>query len=430
MKILCITPYLPSLIRVRPYQLIRQLSGEHDVTLLTVGDTTDDPSELSQALGCRQVEIVPITLSDRLRSCAQAVAQGRPLQAAVCQTAGLRARLVKLLTAQHFDVVHIEHLRAAELVASLPPGQATVFDAVDCISLLQSRTVSASRSQFQRLVAAIEVGPTRRYEAALLRRFDRTAVTSPEDCQALQALAPGSPVEVIPNGVDLDYFQRWTGPVEPATVAFSGKMSYHANCTAVLHFVERILPLLRHTHPGVRLRIVGSRPPAKIQRLGDDPGIEVTGYRADIRPAIGSATVAICPVTVKVGIQNKILEAMALGRPVVTTRAGLSGLEAQPGRDLLVADTSAQFAELVGWLLNDSEARAAIGAAGRDYVERHHRWETAARRFVTLYQAAAAHTAGQAPSTASQRRHATLGLRAKEGPLRRLVSRRKDRREE
>jgi glycosyltransferase involved in cell wall biosynthesis len=197
----------------------------------------------------------------------------------------------------------------------------------------------------------------------------------------------------VPNGVDLDYFQPWAGDHEPATLAFSGKMSYHANVTAVVHFVDRILPLVRRHRPDVRLRVIGSRPPAGLQALARDPAIAITGYLPDIRPALGGATIAICPITVKVGIQNKILEAMALGLPVVTTRAGLGGLGAVPGRDLLVADTPAEFAEHIRRLLADPPARAAIGLGGRRYVEANHRWEHAARQFEGLYASAVARRA-------------------------------------
>jgi len=130
-------------------------------------------------------------------------------------------------------------------------------------------------------------------------------------------------------------------------------MAYHANVTAVLHFVRDILPQVRAGAPDVRLRIVGSDPPEVIRRLATDPRIDVTGYLPDLRPPIGSSTVAICPVTVKVGIQNKILEAMALGVPVVSSAKGAVGLAARAGEDLLVADGPAAFGCAVLGLLRD-----------------------------------------------------------------------------
>jgi glycosyltransferase involved in cell wall biosynthesis len=396
-KILYVTPYLPSLIRVRPYQLIRHLARRHEVTVLAVGSAADDAEASRLALGCRRVEVAPTTLPGSLASCAGAALRGRPLQAAVCQSPALRRRLRELLDRERFDVVHLEHLRAAALGASLPPELPTVFDAVDCISLLQRRTLAASHCRRQRLLAALEIRRTRRYEASLLGRFDRVAVTSPDDRAALLELAPGAPVAVVPNGVDLDYFRPWSGEREPAMLAFSGKMSYHANATAVVHFVDRILPLIRRERADARLRVIGSQPPAGLRALARDPAIEITGYLPDIRPALGGATVAVSPMTVKVGIQNKVLEAMALGAPVVTTRAGASGLAAVPDRDLLVADSPAEFADHVLRLLADAPTRRALAEAGRCYVEANHRWERAAEQFVALYEQAIAASARSSP---------------------------------
>jgi glycosyltransferase involved in cell wall biosynthesis len=162
-------------------------------------------------------------------------------------------------------------------------------------------------------------------------------------------------------------------------------MSYHANQTAILYFVRSIFPLIKAAHPNVRLRIVGSSPPRMIQSLAKDPAIVVTGHVFDLREGLRGATVAICPVRVKVGIQNKILEAMASGIPVVSTPDGLAGLEAQPQIDILVGDGAQDFANQVGRLLTDQELRNHIGRSGTVYVQSHHRWENAARCLEELY---------------------------------------------
>lgn len=401
MKVLFVLPYVPSLIRVRPYNFVRQLASRHDVTVLA----TDSGGGLSHAEGlrahCRDVQVVPLRLSAAARSCAEAAIRGEPLQAAFCRSRELERRLVDLLE-EGFDLVHLEHLRAAHLADLIPEGMPTLFDSVDCISLLQERTLLLSHSLRQRLAAALELSRTRSYEARLLRRFDRVAVTSPEDRRALLSLEPRAEVAVLPNGVDLDYFRPREAPSEPATLVFSGKMSYHANVTALLHFVRDILPLIRRRQPDVHLRVVGSAPPAAVRCLARDPAISVTGYLADIREAVGRATVAVCPVKVRVGIQNKVLEAMAMALPVVCTREAVQWLEARPGRDLLVADDPAGFADHVCRLLVDRGLRDEIGRAGRRYVEEHHRWEAAAGRLEGLYQEAVERRAGRVAVATSQ----------------------------
>jgi polysaccharide biosynthesis protein PslH len=396
MRILFAVPYVPSLIRVRPYNFIRALADRHAITVLAMsmgGEAQDVPS--LQAY-CEHVEVVPFDRIAALRSCATAVLRGDPLQAAVCHSPAFGQHLDALLAGRRFDVVHVEHLRAAHLGTRLPASVPVVFDSVDCISLLLERTIRSSHDPRQRVLAMLELRRTRAYEARLLHRFDQVAVTSSDDAGALRALAPTAAVTIVPNGVDLEYFRPLAGPREPATLVFSGKMSYHANATAALHFVRHIFPLIREARPAVRLRIVGSRPPRAIQELARDPAITVTGHVADLRDTLAQATIAVCPVTVKVGIQNKVLEAMAMGLPVVCSRLGAEGLAAEPGQDLLVADDAAEFARHVGRLLAEPRLRDAIGRAGRRYVETHHRWGTAAGQLEALYQDARASRRGPA----------------------------------
>jgi sugar transferase (PEP-CTERM/EpsH1 system associated) len=388
MKLLFVAPYLPSAIRVRPYHFLRELSRRHEVSLLAVGSLESDAAALAELRTlCRTVEIVPLVWPAAVASMVTAAARGDPLQSVVCQSPRLRKQLQQLMSVEQFELVHIEHLRAAQLHASVACGVPVVYDSVDSISRLLERTLQSSHSLRQRLIAAIELGRTRAYERHLMSAFDAVVITSNEDAGVLRRLAPTASITTIPNGVDLDQFHPYEAPPEPATLVFSGKMSYHANASAVLHFVHHILPIVRASRPDVRLRIIGSNPPVAIERLARDPAVTVTGYVPDMRAALKGATVAICPVTVKVGIQNKILEAMALGIPVVTTRLGAEGIVTVAGRDLLVAEDSSSFAGLIVQLLGDPARRASIAAAGRCYVETHHRWDQAVSRLEEVYAA-------------------------------------------
>lgn len=393
MRLLVVLAYAPSLIRVRSYNLLRELGRRHDVDLLIVG-TQPSEAELADARTLAEtVEVVPSSLLTRGLSCAWAAIRREPLQAAFSYSAAAGARLAELAQTGRYDAVHVEHVRASKLGTWLPPEVPRVLDAVDCISLLWERTIAASHSVRHRAIASLELGPTRRYEAALLSAYDQVAVTAQEDAEALRRLesvTPAAPLTVIPNGVDLEYFRPVGSRDDQPTLIFSGKMSYHANVTAILHFVADVLPRIRASVPDVRLRIIGSEPPPIVQRLADDPRIEVTGYLPDIRPAVSSGTVAVCPVTVKVGIQNKILEAMAMGVPVVASALGARGLAAEPGRDLMVAESDGELAAQVTALLQDGTHRDRVSRAGRAYVERAHCWGASADAFGGLYDAAIA----------------------------------------
>ncbi|MCC6177953.1 MAG: glycosyltransferase [Chloroflexi bacterium] len=388
MRILTALPYAPSPIRVRPYYLLRELSQRHEVGVLIAGSppTPEELAELQTVAA--DVYVAAATRARMVWNCARAGWRGEPLQAAINQSPGAGELLARLVREGTYDVVHVEHLRAAFLEGWLPSSVPRVFDAVDCISLLWERTLRVSHSVRHRLIAAVELHRTRAYERHLLGRFSRIAVTSADDAAALARLRPSAPLAVVPNGVDLEYFRPSGTPPEPATLVFSGKMSYHANVSAALHFVREILPRIHTMMPDARLRIVGSNPPPVIRNLAGDPRITVTGYLEDLRPAISTAMVAVCPVTVKVGVQNKILEAMALGVPVVATEAGAAGLAAVHGQDLLVASDPASFACHVIALLQAPSRRERVARAGRRYVETRHRWSSAACAFENLYRMA------------------------------------------
>jgi glycosyltransferase involved in cell wall biosynthesis len=162
-------------------------------------------------------------------------------------------------------------------------------------------------------------------------------------------------------------------------------MSYHANATAALFLARTVFPLVRAAHPEARLRILGSGPPPEVRALARDPAISVTGYVDDLREPLGRAAIAVCSVSVEVGMQNKILEAMAMALPVVSTRLGAEGLLARPEHEILIGDSPSELAGQISRLLKDADLRRNLGLAGRRYVETQHRWGASAERFEELY---------------------------------------------
>jgi sugar transferase (PEP-CTERM/EpsH1 system associated) len=413
MRILYVTPYVPSRIRTRPYHLIRALLQlGHQITLLTATGMGPEEREQIAELEAWGVHVEPFTVPLRrsLANCLQVLPTREPLQAAYAYHPAMERRLVELLDVEGFDVVHVEHLRAARLVRAV--GRVPlVYDAVDCISLLFEQAAAMGAGLRSRLVTALDLPRTRRYEAHLLARVDRVVITSGRDKDALDALGrrflpPGSrraPVTVVSNGVDLAYFCPPTAsrPRRGRDVVFTGKMSYHANATAVLYFVREILPLIRAAEPDVQLWVVGKDPPKSIRELAVDGRIQVTGTVDDLRPYLARAAVAVCPVRYAVGIQNKVLEAMAMGTPVVCTPAAFSGLAARQEDEILVGETPVHFASQVLALLSDPGRAARLAQAGRRYVEAHHDWQGAARRLVASYQAAGREPIRRAASAAA-----------------------------
>jgi glycosyltransferase involved in cell wall biosynthesis len=216
-------------------------------------------------------------------------------------------------------------------------------------------------------------------------------VTASPDRDALLGLIPPgkSPAEisVLPNGVDLEYFHPSAeSQRDPETIIFSGKMSYHANISMARYLVEQIMPRIWKFRPAARLYIVGKDPAPAIKKMTRNPLITVTGTVDDIRPYLQRATVAVVPLLYGAGIQNKILEAMATGTPVVTTCEALSALQARPGIDLFVAEDPHSFSQVVLELMANRELQQKTGDAGLAYVRTFHSWASIASQLVNIYQ--------------------------------------------
>lgn len=392
LRILFVSPYLPSLIRVRPYNLIKALAQRgHEITLLALEPPGEDTSGLDELrTWCRCVQTVPLPRWRTLWNGVWALPSRTPFQAAYSRSPEMSALIHRTQAETDFDVVHLEHLRGAEL-SPVVNGIPTVFDSVDSISLLFELTRRSGPTWRSRLMARVDLGRTRRYESCLLERYLRVLVTSPRDKEALVRLSTSEDMDsrcvVLPNGVDLDYFSPLEDvPCDPATLIFTGKMSYHANVAAALDLASQVMPHVWASRSDARLIIAGKDPPPELLALTADRRITVTGTVPDLRPYLARAAVAVSPIRYSVGIQNKLLESMAMATPVVSTPQATAALQAEPGRDLLVADTPQAIADVVIGLLTDYTLRQRVGQAGRRYVETNHNWNTSAERLEGIYR--------------------------------------------
>jgi polysaccharide biosynthesis protein PslH len=399
MEILFVVPYVPNLIRVRPYNLIKHLAGRgHHITLVTVWSDKSERGDLENLKPyCHRLEAIHLNQIGSLWNCLLAVPTANPLQSAYSWSPKAAAKMAKmsgdLNIGHNFDVAHVEHLRGARYGLFLKQnlsGIPVVWDSVDCISLLFQQAAHQSTKRLNRWLTQFELKRTKHLERHLLKQFDRTVVTSHADREAFLTLNGELPEKmkpvVVPNGVDLSYFTM-SDPEnrEAATLVISGKMSYHANISMVMHFVRNILPLIQASRPDVRVWIVGKDPPGDIVALGESAEVHVTGTVDDIRPYLQKATVALAPLPYGAGVQNKVLEAMACGTPVVASPKAVSALDTISGQHLLVAEDPVSFAEAVIGLLGDSSYRQFIGQGGRIYVEKYHHWEIIAARMEGIY---------------------------------------------
>ena len=413
MRILFVTPYPPSRIRVRGYGFLTQLQRAHQVTIMAQCASEQELADVEK-LRSQGYEVLAVQES-KMRSASQsamALFNSLPLQVAYARSARFTQAAQQLCAQRPFDVVHVEHLRGIASMQQIARTYPLVWDAVDCISLLCKHTIVAGPSRAVRMVALLEHQRTRRYEAKTLSQLQHTVVTSEHDRQAMIELLrthtrdftseePGAGISVIPNGVDLEYFRPLQLERQRFNLVFSGKMSYHANVATALYLYHQIMPLIWQHRPEATLTIVGSKPPKTIQALGNDPRVEVTGYVEDMRPYVGQAEIMLSPMVYSVGIQNKVLEAMALGTPVVIAAQAAAALGTEPGRDLLVATSAQDFAGATLRLMDDADLRMSLSQHGRTYVEQQHNWHTVTSRLVDVYQQAITAYASKSPTSDS-----------------------------
>jgi sugar transferase (PEP-CTERM/EpsH1 system associated) len=392
--------------KIRPFNMIRHLSRRHEVTVATVARSR---AELAEGQGLRQHcaalhvgRIGPVAAWSRF---ARFGPTGYPSTFGYFYSPELDRTVQGLLRAVPFDAVLVHCSSMGPYVAE-HRGCRKVMDFGDADSekwYEYGRRVPPPLSLGFRLEAA----KVRRWERRLGERFDACSVISPREREVLSAYVPRA-IEVIPNGVDLEYFAPAAdAPApHPRRLVFTGNMSYPPNVDAVRTFVRDVLPRVRARVPDVELQIVGMDPSPAVRRLADGARVVVTGRVDDVRPYLAGATAAIAPLRVARGLQNKVLEAMAMRVPVVASREAFAGIAAQAGRDLLVAESAASFADGILSLLADGERRDRIAAAGRACVERNHCWDRLLARLEELVAGEGAQSArppAPAPAAAAIR---------------------------
>jgi sugar transferase (PEP-CTERM/EpsH1 system associated) len=368
----------------RVYHQVRELSREHEITLLTIAERQVKPDEYEQVAGfCKRIVVVPLPRWRTLWNLGTGLLSKLPLQVNYYRIPAVQRHLTRLLAEEQFDLLHVTLIRMLPYVRSIdrPP---IVVDLIDSLTL----NLADRREQVRgpmRLGYEIEYRRMRAYEQAVVARYPELIVTSPAD---KQALGGRDGITVLPMGVDLERFRFQDSASRDAqTIVFTGNMGYHPNEEAVLWFAAEVWPRLRSTHPQLRWQVVGTNPTERVRALAQpESGIEVLGWVPDVSAYLGRATVSICPLRSGSGIQMKVQEAMSVGAPVVATSIANRGVGGAPGRDLLVADTAPEFASAVTRLLDDPQARACLGQTGRQFVEQHFQWEQHAQQLTTIYE--------------------------------------------
>jgi len=388
MRVLLLTPSLPFPPyrgdKLKIFNLVSILSRRHDIVILTFTASRKDEQYISEVRRfCSDVLTVRLPMWQSILQCALNVLSARPFQVAYYSSGRMRRLLSQTLRNGHFDVVHTHFIRMAQYSADLQ-GVPRLLDLTDAVSLYLERFLAAERNVLKRCLLKSEYTRMKRYER-IITRYDRTMVCSLVDRKVLLNSAPGTRVELLENGVDLEYFAPNPGvQPESGTIICTGNMSYFPNANGVRYFVEEILPLVKLRVPGAKFLVVGQNPPATVRSLASDD-VVVTGAVPDLRPYYLRSVVAVSPIRFGSGTLNKVLEPMAMGIPIVATPVGTEGLPIKDGEHLLIAESPSDFADRVVELLNDPAMRRRLAANALELVRTHFGWPGIADKLEAAY---------------------------------------------
>ena len=411
-RVLFVTPHLPYPpfwgFNVRVYQLIKRLSERHRVSLLSyAGDEDDDLADSLAALEpwCEAIHTVPrqrrsmrrtllSTRAGQLISLGSIASyHGRRLRSSQMQEA-----INRVVAAGSFDLVQVE---SSQMMGHrFPDGVPVILDEHNLEFELLERASRAERSLPRKGYSWLEYMKVRREERIHWQLAAGCVMTSEREAGVVRTLPSATPVAVVPNGVDLDHFSQdfQPGSPDPNSVVFTGLMTYRPNFDAATYFVREVLPRIHRAHPEVTFTAVGwGGLPEALQ----SPRVRATGRVGDVRPYLARAGAVVVPLRMGSGTRLKILEALAMGRPVVSTSLGCEGLDVHDGEQLLVADDPDRFAAAVLELLANPQRGRELGARGRALVEACYGWDSVARRLEAFHdERAVAWSAGSRPALA------------------------------
>lgn len=379
-------PYLPARDGFRIYgaNLIRVLSVRHEVDLISILPPENETDLNWASAYCKQIRVLrPGARSPfaKVRNFVSSYWAGLPL---VCRSE-LNSILGELRRPLGWDVLHVEGGFAGGLVDA-PVSVPSVLSLHDADSLRAREMLKCKLRFQQRFVHTVEkhLGP--RYERLVYPRFDRCILVAERDATYLRQSVPGARFAVVPHGIDTDYFRPVTNAREPWELVFHGHLGYVPNVQAATDFVSEVLPLIRAQLPQVTLHLVGAHPDRQVLDLANGPGIRVSANLPDLRQAVCSGSVYVCPVRHGTGLKNKVLEAMAMQLPIVAFHPGsTNGIDCTPGKDLMVAATPREFADKVVYLLRHPSAASELANAARRLTLEKYSWESRAEMLEHVY---------------------------------------------
>ncbi len=392
MRILFLSPTLPFPLtdggRIRVFNLLKQIALKNDVTLLALETQPTDKNSIAniEQLGVKVhlVQYASTLPPLSAKTFCSALFKRRPITVARYDVPVYRETFRELLTTETFDIVHYEMFHTAQFHTETDlPG---VLSLQNVDSAIWQRLQRETEHLFYISAYWSQKRAFQRYERVLSPKFDVVTCTSEVDAAVFERYCAEGTVKVIPNGVDVTHFSPDYGSEDTAHLIYIGSMDWYPNEDAARFFAEEILPQIQKDVPDVKFTIVGGNPSERVQGLTAMEGVVVTGRVPEIKPYFAEATVFVVPLRIGSGTRLKILEALAMGKAVVSTHVGAEGLALRDGEEILIADEPEIFADAVTRLLTDRALRQKIGANGRVRVEQDYDWHSIAEKLHAVYQ--------------------------------------------
>jgi glycosyltransferase involved in cell wall biosynthesis len=368
----------------RVYQLLRQISSHHEVTLLCYAAPGDGAvDELRKELPVEVVERARVGTAakrlDQLRSLGSKV----PYETRAVHSREMQEAIDRLCAERGFDVVQLESALLSPF--TFPQTTRVVLDEHNLEYEVYARLQEAESSALRRQFYALQERRLRGFEERAWRLADACVTTSEREAEIIRPLAPDTLVAAVPNGVDVDYFRPAAEPAaDPGLLVFNGVLDYRPNVDGVNFLVDDVLPLIKSRRPDVRLAVVGRGSAGAVEALRRR-GVEATGEVPDVRPWLQRADVVVVPIRTGSGTRLKVVEGLAAGKPMVSTTVGCEGVDVRD-EHLLIGDSAQDFADNVVRLLDEPELGARLARAGRELMEREYSWNRAGELLEAVYE--------------------------------------------
>ncbi len=387
--------------KIRPFNMIRHLAQRHEVTVASLARSESEARD-GQGIAphCHRFEVVTVNNTVQALRMVARLPTLRPSSFGYFYSAELAAQIRRLVSAERFDLIFVHCSSVAPYLSDVE-GPFKILDFGDMDS--QKWLEYAHYKAFPLSAGYwLEGRKLEREEKRLARKFNLCTATTRAEWETLESYGTGTPTDWFPNGVDSKAFSPGDEPYDPDTISFIGRMDYYPNQECMFDFCANTLPLLKSRRPNIKLIIVGADPSPAIRKLGEIPGVTVTGSVPEVQPYVRKSALMVAPLNIARGTQNKILEAMAMGVPVVTSGTAAGGVDALDREHFLVANSPAEYAAAILRIIEDPTERSRLALAGRARMLSHHAWDSSMRRLDGIIERGMAGRASAQPGQAER----------------------------